>query len=98
LALNSSIFFYRSHDHDSAYDITRQAFKQAVSNLNLSQESAHIVERLQELFFEVIKELIVQKDDKIMDHRPGRRAGLATKRATSFGSRVGKLLYAISVR
>ena len=41
-----------------------QAFKYAVSDLNLSKESAHIVERLQKL---LSKELIDQKEDKIMD-------------------------------
>jgi hypothetical protein len=67
MALNFSIFFYRRDDHDSALELAMQAFKYAVSDLNLSKESAHIVERLQKLLSNVITELIDQKEDKIMD-------------------------------
>ena len=53
-----------------------QAFKKTIRDLNLSQESADIVERLQKLLSKMIKELIAEKDNKIIDLEEERKAPL----------------------
>jgi hypothetical protein len=50
------------------------AFKNTIGELNLSQESADIVECLQTLLSKMIEELIAEKDDKIMDLEEERKA------------------------